>query len=114
MESTQTADAEASEAVDAILSLVGLETCLFTARTFGDRCAIRVDYVTDSGWRSATICLGNEQLCASLSNPSLQRRLAESWQERLADARAIKPVQAGRRFAVSRARQRRGELATAG
>lgn len=104
MELTQAADdADASEAVDAILSLAGLEAYLFTARTFGDRCAIRVDYVTDDGWKSATLCLGNALLFASLSNPSLQQRLAAAWKERLAGARAIKPIQAGRQFlAVTR------------
>ena len=97
MDSMQTA-ALAPEAVDAILSLVGLETCLFAAHSRGDRCAVRVDYVTPEGWKSATFCLGSEVLCASLNDPSLRQQLAEAWQNRLADARRIRPVQAGRQF----------------
>jgi hypothetical protein len=90
--------ARAPEAVDAILALLGLETCLFTARALGNRCAVRVDYVTQEGWKTATFCLGSEVLYASLEDASLQQQLADVWQSRLQGARAISPKQAGRQF----------------
>lgn len=98
MDSIPASAAEAPEAVDAILALVGLETCLFSARSRGDRCAVRVDYVTQEGWKSATFCLGHEVLCASLHDASLQQQLAQAWQTRLQGARPISPAQVGRQF----------------
>ena len=98
MDSISTGTVEAPEAVDAILALVGLETCLFSTRSRGDRCAVRVDYVTAEGWKSATFCLGREVLCASLHDTSLQQQLAEAWHNRLKGARRISSTQAGRQF----------------
>lgn len=98
MPSTQASVPDAPEAVDAILALVGLETCLFTARSRGGRCAVRVDYITPEGWKSATFCLGSEILFASLHDATLQQQLAEAWQSRLQGARTISPAQAGRQF----------------
>lgn len=98
MESPRTVAAQAPEAVDAILDLVGLDTCLYTARSRGGRCAVRVDYVTEEGWKSATFCLGTEILEQSLNDASLRQQLADAWQHRLSAARAISPVQVGRQF----------------
>lgn len=91
---------QAREAADAILTLLGLDNCLFTVEDHSGRYAIRVDYPNGNGngWRSATFLTSYGALRATLDDEGLRQELAYAWQQRLAAARAIGVLHAGSGF----------------
>jgi hypothetical protein len=88
----------AREAADALLTLIGLDNCLFTVEDYAGRCAIRVDYVNGDKWRSATFQTSYTALRATLEDEGLRQELAYAWQQRIATARVIGALHAGRGF----------------
>ena len=89
---------QAREAADAILTLLGLDNCLFTVEDRLGRYAIRVDYPNGSKWRSATFLTSYGALRATLDDEGLRQELAYAWQQRLESARVIGALHAGRGF----------------
>lgn len=89
---------QAREAADAILTLLGLDNCLFTVEDRSGRYAIRVDYPNGNKWRSATFLTSYGALRATLEDEGLRQELAYAWQQRLASARVIGALHAGRGF----------------